>query len=195
MKRILVIDNYDSFVHNILQLLEEECGKTEIVLCMNDNIPLARLGEFDGLVLSPGPGKPEEAHQLCELVGKALYSHPILGICLGHQALAQVLGARLSMLEHPLHGHQSVLKIIDGNDPLLQGLPQPAKIGRYHSWVVDKTSLPPDLAVSSIAEDGEIMSFYHRSLPIHGLQFHPESHLSDCGRQIVRNWVSLSVNQ
>lgn len=188
MKKILVVNNYDSFVHNILQLLREECPQTEITLCLNDRIPFADLDSYQGLLLSPGPGTPGEANQLCALVEKCLSTHPMLGICLGHQAIAQVLGAKLRLLDHPLHGHKSVLRIIDRQDPLLSGLAQPVTVGRYHSWVVDRNGLPEELVASSLDEDGEIMSFHHRRLPIHGLQFHPESHLSNYGRDIIRRW-------
>lgn len=192
MKQILVINNYDSFVYNIMQLLRESrhC-KADIVY--NDAIPFGKLEQYDGILLSPGPGIPREANQLTELIRTCRNTHPLLGICLGHQAIAESFGGRLLNLPAPRHGHESRLQLTDSNDILFSGIPQPIKTGRYHSWVVDPSTLSPELCVSSIDEEGHIMSFYHKSLPVHGVQFHPESYITSHGARMISNWLdSLS---
>lgn len=188
MKRILVIDNNDSFVYNAVQLLREAEARVEVR--RSDSLEGVLLSEYDGVLLSPGPGLPSEAEGLMagiDAIEKAGIS--VLGICLGHQALAQHFGARLLNMEAPLHGHASRLSIVDRQDPLLRGLREPSLVGRYHSWVVDPASLPAELSVSSYDEQGNIMSLRHRSRPVYGVQFHPESCISNCGGQIIRNWL------
>ncbi len=188
MKRILVIDNNDSFVYNAVQLLREAEARVEVR--RSDSLEGVLLSGYDGVLLSPGPGLPSEAEGLMagiDAIEKAGIS--VLGICLGHQALAQHFGARLRNMEAPLHGHASRLSIVDRQDPLLRGLPEPSLVGRYHSWVVDPASLPAELSVSSYDEQGNIMSLHHRSRPVYGVQFHPESCISNCGGQIIRNWL------
>lgn len=189
VKKLLVIDNYDSFVFNIVQLLREAPEAPEFDIVHNDRIDFSCLGEYSGIILSPGPGLPSEAGDLLRLIGECKDTHPILGICLGHQAIAESFGASLFNLPAPLHGHRSRLCQVNGGDPLFSGLTGPIVVGRYHSWVVDPATLPSELVVSSIDEQGNIMSFYHRSLPVYGLQFHPESYISGCGQGIVRNWL------
>lgn len=193
MNKVLVIDNYDSYVYNMVQLLRESVYAPVCEVVRNDAIPFSRLGEYGGIVLSPGPGIPSEAGGLCRLVAVCKYTHPLLGICLGHQAIAGAFGAGLCNMPLPLHGHPTVLRQVDRRDPLFEGLDFPFVVGRYHSWVVDPRSVPGELAVSSWDEEGDIMSFYHSRLPIHGLQFHPESCISNCGRQIVDNWLKKYV--
>ncbi|MDE6493957.1 MAG: aminodeoxychorismate/anthranilate synthase component II [Bacteroidales bacterium] len=189
MKRVLLVNNYDSFVHNVLQVLREQGPTLSFDVCLNDQIPMDSIGNYDGFVLSPGPGIPHQANQLLSLIAAVRYSHPVLGICLGHQALAESFGGGLRLLSQPLHGHKSDLRILETDDPIFKGLRLPVSVGRYHSWVVDAASLPPEMKVSSVDEDGEVMSIYHTQLPIHGLQFHPESHLSDQGAAILKNWA------
>lgn len=190
MKKLLVIDNYDSFVYNAVQLLREAACPVRVEVRLNDRIEPAMSAACDGVLLSPGPGLPAEAGRLREAIREIVRMRiPVLGICLGHQALAEAFGARLEQLPAPLHGHPSALRITDPDDILLRGLTAPAVVGRYHSWVVAPGSLPPELAVSSLDEQGHVMSFYHRTLPVHGVQFHPESYISDCGRRIIHNWL------
>ena len=157
----------------------------------NDKIDFSGLGDYGGILLSPGPGIPAEAGELLKLIEFCKYTHPILGICLGHQALAETFGASLYNLSRPLHGHRSVLKKVDEHDPLFEDLADPIQVGRYHSWVIDPETMPGELITSSIDEQGHIMSFYHTELPIHGIQFHPESYISDCGSGIIRNWLKM----
>ena len=175
MKKILVIDNYDSFVHNAVQLLRESSEPVNITIQLNDRIDFEKFGDYDGILLSPGPGIPEEAGDLMAAIGQIVRQRiPVLGICLGHQAL----------------GHPTTLTVTDAGDLLLQKIAPPLIVGRYHSWVVDPDSMPEELIASSHDEAGHIMSFYHRNLPIHGVQFHPESCISNCGPALIRNWLA-----
>ena len=190
MKKILVVDNYDSFVFNIVQLLRESPEAVDWEVVRNDAIDFSRLRSDAGILISPGPGLPVEAGELLPLIEYCKNTHPMLGICLGHQAIAEVFGASLSHLSAPLHGHRSALRVVDPRDLLLNGLEDPVTVGRYHSWVVAPETMPADLRVSSFDEQEHIMSFYHVSLPIHGIQFHPESCISSCGREIMANWLA-----
>ena len=191
MKKILVIDNYDSFVHNAVQLLRESSEPVNITIQLNDRIDFEKFGDYDGVVLSPGPGIPEEAGDLMAAIGQIVRQRiPVLGICLGHQALARAFGAELRQLSAPLHGHPTTLTVTDAGDLLLQKIAPPLIVGRYHSWIVDPDSMPEELIASSHDEAGHIMSFYHRNLPIHGVQFHPESCISNCGPALIRNWLA-----
>ncbi len=193
MKKILVIDNYDSFVFNIVQLLREAPETPLFDMVHNDCIDFTRLEEYGGLLLSPGPGVPSEAGELNKLIEKCSHSHSILGICLGHQAIAEVFGAKLVNLPFPLHGHHSLLTPVGEGDMLLRELDGPAVVGRYHSWVVDPEGLPEDLQVTSVDESGNIMSLKHRSLPVFGVQYHPESYMSNCGKILISNWLRTVI--
>lgn len=190
---ILIIDNYDSFVYNIVGLLQRERAaggwdKLEWDVVRNDAIPFDSLDRYDAIILSPGPGVPHEAGSLMRLVAEAAHI-PMLGICLGHQAIAQHYGARLCQLAHPRHGHPSVLTDIDSSDPLI-GRCWGVTVGRYHSWTVDESSLPSCLRVTSRDEEGHIMSMRHESLPTFGVQFHPESIITTCGRKLLHNFIA-----
>ena len=196
MKKILLIDNYDSFVYNIVHLVKSVTGH-ELEICCNDRIPFSRLNEFSHIILSPGPGLPSEAGDLLKVIDMCKETHSILGICLGHQAIACCFGGKLLNLGHPLHGHKSVLKLTDNTDPVLGGIYDgngcfPAiEVGLYHSWAVDANSLPEDLCVGSVNEHGIPMSLFHKTLKIYGVQFHPESVISNYGVNIMFNWMLL----
>lgn len=189
MKRILVINNYDSFVYNVVQLLRESACRPEVSVVFNDAVRPEQVERCDGVVLSPGPGVPAEANLLPQVIGRIIrLRKPVLGVCLGHQALAEAFGARLEQMDAPLHGHPSRLRITDRTDVLFKGCDTPV-VGRYHSWVVAPDSMPDCLRVSAVDESGHIMAFHHASLPIHGVQFHPESVITDCGRMLIDNWL------
>lgn len=188
MRKILVIDNKDSFVYNLVQLLKNSAGCSFEVV-QNDRVDFGTLSRFSRILLSPGPGIPSEAGEMMELLADCKNSHSILGVCLGHQGIAELCGGQLFQLPYPRHGHESILKITDPGDPLLAGINSGIRIGRYHSWVVDPLFFPSELQISSVDEDGNIMSFYHKSLPLFGLQFHPESVISQSGQQIINNWL------
>ena len=189
---ILVVDNRDSFVYNIVQLLKESGFEIGIDVKRCDALELRHLErDYAGIILSPGPGLPSESGLLLGVVAEAAQQRiPLLGICLGHQAIAEHFGGHLLQLAHPLHGHASVLHVTDDNNSLLEGA-DGATVGRYHSWTVDASSLPGELQTSAIAaDDGCIMAVRHRTLPIWGMQFHPESYITNCGMLIIRNWLS-----
>ena len=189
-QRILLLDNYDSFTYNILHYVEV----SDDVVCdviRNDQFDLSELEQYHSFILSPGPGLPYEAGNLIPLI-KAAYQHKkLLGICLGHQALAIALGGELKQLTNVMHGLQRTCTIIDEQDPLFYNLPKSFEAGRYHSWVVEGKNLPNNLVVSSIDENNNIMSMHHTELSVFGVQFHPESVMTPLGKQILSNWINL----
>lgn len=189
MMRILIIDNYDSFVFNIVQLIKETAYKPLFDVVKNNAIPFDTLNHYQGIILSPGPGIPSEAGDLMKLIDLCATTHSILGICLGHQAIIEYFGGKIINLRAPMHGHRSYLTITDSTDSLFRNIKDGTAIGRYHSWSADKSSLPACLTVSSYDEEGNVMSVKHNNLPIHGLQFHPESYISECGSSIINNWL------
>ncbi len=191
MKKIGVIDNHDSFVYNLVQLLNET-ESVSVDVFKNDILTPDIATRYDALLISPGPGLPEEAGLLMPFLKQIYQDIPILGVCLGHQAIARLFGLKLYHLDKPLHGHITTLNKINTQDILFKNLPQPARVGRYHSWTVNRTEIEnnPDLALSSIDEDGHVMSFYHKQYPIHGVQFHPESYMTANGDLIIRNWLA-----
>ena len=187
---VLLIDNYDSFSYNVYQLIGSV--EPDIKVVRNDEYTVKEIEAMrpEALIISPGPGKPSDAGICIEAIRYFVGRLPILGICLGHQALARAFGAELRQLSAPLHGHPTTLTVTDAGDLLLQKIAPPLIVGRYHSWVVDPDSMPEELIASSHDEAGHIMSFYHRNLPIHGVQFHPESCISNCGPALIRNWLA-----
>jgi len=188
LKRILVIDNHDSFVYNLVQILREN-KNCPFDIVYNDRIDFSALDRYDKLLLSPGPGIPSEAGDLLPLIDRCKETHSILGVCLGHQAIAEYFGAQLQQLPHPKHGHESLLNIVDPGDILYRDLTHPVQVGRYHSWTVNPNTLPENLKISALDEEGNIMSFHHATLPLHGVQYHPESIITRQGRKIINNWI------
>ena len=186
---ILLIDNRDSFVYNVKALIEQCNVADRVDVVPNDKIDFGRLGYYSGIVLSPGPGIPNEAADMPKLIDICENSHSILGICLGHQAIAEHFGAKLHNLPHPLHGKQGKLKVVKPEDILLRGLSCCETIGHYHSWVVAWEELPECIEVTATDNENNIMSFSHKSKPLYGLQFHPESFMTSCGKNIVQNWL------
>ncbi len=186
---ILLIDNRDSFVYNVKALIEQCNVADRVDVVPNDMIDFGRLGYYSGIVLSPGPGIPNEAADMPKLIDICENTHSILGICLGHQAIAEHFGAKLHNLPHPLHGKQGKLKVVKPEDILLRGLSCCETIGHYHSWVVAWEELPECIEVTATDNENNIMSFSHKSKPLYGLQFHPESFMTSCGKTIVQNWL------
>ena len=186
---ILLIDNRDSFVYNVKALIEQCNVADRVDVVPNDKIDFGRLGYYSGIVLSPGPGIPNEAADMPKLIDICENSHSILGICLGHQAIAEHFGAKLHNLPHPLHGKQGKLKVVKPEDILLRGLSCCETIGHYHSCVVAWEELPECIEVTATDNENNIMSFSHKSKPLYGLQFHPESFMTSCGKTIVQNWL------
>ncbi|MGM9759845.1 MAG: anthranilate synthase component II [Parabacteroides sp.] len=187
MKKILLFDNYDSFTYNLLHILRELGADVEVF--RNDKISLEAVDRFDKIVLSPGPGIPEEAGILLPLIKRYAPTKSILGVCLGEQAIGQAFGAKLINLTEVHHGECSDVRIIQP-DPLFAGLEHTIRAGRYHSWVVSKEDFPSCLEIT--AEDvieGQIMALRHREYDVRGIQFHPESVLTPKGKQIIENWL------
>jgi anthranilate synthase/aminodeoxychorismate synthase-like glutamine amidotransferase len=183
--KVAVLDNYDSFTYNLVQYLAELGAQPEVF--RNDEVTVERLGDFEALVVSPGPGTPAEAGISVEAIRSLSGSMPVLGVCLGHQALAEAFGGRV-VRHQPVHGKTSLVRH-DGRPPY-GGLADPFAAGRYHSLVVERDSLPSDLEVSSWTEDGVVMGLRHRTLPTFGVQFHPESVLTLDGRRLLTNFLS-----
>ncbi len=200
--KTVIIDNYDSFTYNLAHLVKELGAEVDVL--RNDCFRLESLAEYDKIILSPGPGIPEEAGLLLDVIRTYAGSKPMLGVCLGHQAIGQVFGAKLVNLQEVFHGVQDVVHIKkkDGtssdtdrqtdmeDDYIFCGLPDRIAVGRYHSWVVDMAGLPSCLAVTALSPQGHIMALKHRTFDVHGIQFHPESVLTPDGRNIVENWLN-----
>ncbi|MGM9688293.1 MAG: anthranilate synthase component II [Alloprevotella sp.] len=187
MNKVILIDNYDSFTYNLFQLLEEEGA--EVTVRRNDRFRLEELEPFDKIVLSPGPGIPDEAGLLESVIRRYAATKPMLGVCLGEQAIGEVFGARLYNLPQVFHGVQTPVQVV-ADDPLFRQLPLSFPVGRYHSWVVSSEGLPDCLEVTARSPEGHIMALRHKTYDVHGIQFHPESILTPCGRQIIQNFLS-----
>lgn len=184
--KIVIIDNYDSFTYNLAHLVKQ-LG-TEVEVYRNDQFTLGQLEPFDKIILSPGPGIPSEAGLLLDVIKTYAGRKPMLGVCLGHQAIGEVFGAKLENLSEVYHGVATEGTQF-GNDPIFDGLPKRLLMGRYHSWVVSRTEFPASLEVTAVSDDGQIMGLRHRHYNIHGIQFHPESVLTPMGSKIVENWL------
>lgn len=185
MKRILVIDNYDSFTYNLVHYLEDLGA--EVTVKRNDQLALKEVDEFDKLVLSPGPGIPDEAGLLKEIIATYAPVKSIFGVCLGQQAIAEVFGGSLINLDEVFHGVATRVKVIK-KDLLFEGLPEEFSAGRYHSWVVHP-ELPDVLEATSIDDNGQLMSIRHKEFDLRAVQFHPESVLTPFGKKILENWI------
>lgn len=186
MKRILVIDNYDSFTYNLVHYLREL--KTDVTVFRNDEFELEDIENFDKILLSPGPGIPSEAGLLFKVIERYAATKSILGVCLGHQAIAEVFGGKLINLEEVFHGVASNIEVVVEDEILFKNLENKFEVGRYHSWIVENP-MPQVLQISSIDENGHIMSLRHREFDVRGVQFHPESVLTPNGKKILENWI------
>ena len=183
---IAIIDNYDSFTYNLSHLVKQLGA--QVTVLRNDRFQLPELEPFDKLILSPGPGIPTEAGLLLEVIRHYAGEKPMLGVCLGEQAIGEAFGGRLTNLSEVFHGVQTPVQIV-AQDPLFKGLPATIQVGRYHSWVVDQQDLPDCLEVTAVSNEGQIMALHHKELPIHGIQFHPESVLTPEGKVIIQNFL------
>lgn len=186
--KIVIIDNYDSFTYNLAHLVKEL--EVEVTVFRNDQFQLSELDRFDKIILSPGPGIPSEAGLLMDVIRKYAGRKPMLGVCLGHQAIGEAFGAKLTNLSEVYHGVATPCTQF-GNDPIFEGLPKRIEIGRYHSWVVDKSGFPDCLDITAVSDDGQIMGLKHKNYDIRGIQFHPESVLTPDGKKMIQNWLEL----
>jgi anthranilate synthase component 2 len=186
MKKILVIDNYDSFTYNLVHYLKDLGCK--VVVKRNDRLRLEEVASFDKIVLSPGPGIPDEAGLLKEIIATYAATKSIFGVCLGQQAIGEVFGGTLINLDTVYHGVSSTITIVK-DDPLFKDLPENIEVGRYHSWVVNP-DLPEELIATSFDENGQLMSLRHATYDICAVQFHPESVLTPHGKKIIENWLN-----
>ncbi|MEM9001430.1 MAG: aminodeoxychorismate/anthranilate synthase component II [Bacteroidota bacterium] len=190
-QKILMIDNYDSFTYNLVHYLKDlDC---QVVVKRNDQLSLESVDNFDAIVLSPGPGIPDEAGLLKPIIEKYAITKRIFGVCLGQQAIGEVFGGKLINLDEVYHGVASTIKIT-GQDYIFNGIPNEIEVGRYHSWVVHH-ELPKTLTATSYDENGQVMSLQHKEYDIRAVQFHPESVLTPYGKQILKNWITYGTEQ
>ena len=187
MKKVLVIDNYDSFTYNLVHYLEDlGC---DVTVKRNDQLSLDEVEPFEKIVLSPGPGIPDEAGLLKDIIKKYAPTKSILGVCLGQQAIGEVFGGKITNLDNVYHGVATNIDIKVNDESMFKGLDKTIEVGRYHSWVVD-ADLPQELEATSFDENGQVMSLRHKIYDVKGVQFHPESVLTPNGKQIMENWLN-----
>lgn len=186
-KRVIVIDNYDSFTYNLVQYLEELGARCTVYLNDRKSAEEVTEQQADGILLSPGPGTPDDAGITLDVIRQSAGKLPILGVCLGHQSIAQAYGGQVVRAERLMHGKTSA--IIHDQRGLFAGLPSPFDATRYHSLIVQRESLPGCFEVNAKTEHGEVMAICHKELPVQGVQFHPESILTDRGMDLLKNWV------
>ncbi|RED97457.1 anthranilate synthase component II [Marinoscillum furvescens] len=190
MKKVLVIDNYDSFTYNLVHILRELGLDEEMEVHRNDKISVDYAGEFERILLSPGPGLPKDAGIMPEVIKRYADSKSILGVCLGHQGIAESFGAELFNLPTVFHGVATGVDLTDLKDLLFEGLPDHFSVCRYHSWAVKPENIPNELQVTAVDAEGNIMALRHESLKVRGVQFHPESIMTEHGKQMMKNWIS-----
>lgn len=191
---ILLVDNYDSFSFNLVQVMGElVASREELKVIRNDELTVSEIMALEPshIVLSPGPGKPADAG-VCEALIREVLEHPIplLGVCLGHQAICETLGGKITYAPQLMHGKQSLVKV-DDTSVIFEGLPKELQVARYHSLVADKNMIPDTLDITATDEKGEIMAVQHKTLPIYGVQFHPESIMTPQGKEMIRNFVTI----
>lgn len=188
--KILILDNYDSFTFNLFHIVESLLPDGNILeVHRNDRIELEAVEPYDKVIISPGPGMPHEAGITCDLIRRYAGHKSILGVCLGHQAIAEVFGGRLKNLNQVLHGKAISTKVVNPEALLFRNCPEVFDSGRYHSWVPDPKTFPNELEITATDDFGNIMALQHKTFDLHGVQFHPESIMTPIGRQILMNWL------
>ena len=192
--KILVIDNYDSFTYNLVHAIKKISG-LHVDVYRNDKISLEEINKYDKIVLSPGPGIPEEAGLLLDIIKEYAPVKSMLGVCLGHQAIGEAFGGKLHNMNRVLHGIATPVELTGKKSVLFTGLPDKFDVGRYHSWIVQKENLPGCFQVTSYDEEGMIMSIKHKEYDVEGVQFHPESVLTPFGEKIIENWLGIERKQ
>jgi anthranilate synthase component 2 len=189
--KILVIDNYDSFTYNLVHYLQNLTNGDTIDVFRNDEISLDEVDNYDKILLSPGPGIPVEAGILLDLIKRYAPSKSILGVCLGHQAIGEAFGGKLVNLDKVYHGVSTPINVVAPEDPLYKGIPGTIEVGRYHSWVVSRENLPDCFKLTALDENGLIMGMSHKQYNVRGVQYHPESVLTQHGLQLIENWLKI----
>ena len=189
MGKIVILDNYDSFTYNLYHLVKE-LSTDEIQVIRNDKLSIEEVETFDKIIFSPGPGIPQEAGLMLDIIKRYAPYKSMLGVCLGHQAIGETFGATLTNLEHVFHGIQSDIRILE-NKFLFNGLNEHLLVGRYHSWIVDKKNFPEELIITAESSEGQVMAIRHKEYNVHGIQFHPESVLTPLGKNIIDNFLKL----
>ena len=187
--KILLVDNYDSFTYNLVHLIQQLGATYEVTVRRNDEISLEEVAAYDRILLSPGPGLPADAGLLLPIIQTYADKKPILGVCLGHQAIGQVFGAQLLNLAEVAHGVATPILKTATPSPLFKNLPETFLVGRYHSWVLSPKEFPKELHITATDAAGNIMAFQHENYPIYGFQFHPESVLTPHGESMMKNWL------
>ena len=189
LMKILVFDNYDSFTYNLVHLVKK-VSNADVEVFRNDAIPLERVKDYDKIILSPGPGIPSEAGLLLPLIKEYAAAKPILGVCLGHQAIGEAFGGKLVNLTNVYHGVATTIDLnTEARSELFEGLPQQIEVGRYHSWIVGDENFPDDLEVTARDHNNYIMALQHKDFDVQGVQFHPESVLTPDGEKLMKNWI------
>ncbi len=188
---VLIIDNYDSFTYNLVHIVEQFTDlPCEITVILNDKIDIEKIDKFDKIILSPGPGLPSDVKILNEIIKKYAPTKHILGVCLGHQAIAETFGAELVNLSEVFHGIRKKT-IVTEEEPLFKNIPKHFFSGRYHSWAISTEEFPDELKITAIDDDGTIMAISHRKYNVKGVQFHPESIMTQFGKELIKNWLDL----
>jgi anthranilate synthase component II len=187
--KILVFDNYDSFTYNLVHIIKELGYGENLEVRRNDKITLEEVGEYDKIMLSPGPGIPSEAGIMPELIKTYAPEKSILGVCLGHQGIGEAFGAKLYNMPKVLHGVATKTIVIQKDEPLFSGIPETFMTCRYHSWTVLPETVNGDLEITAKDEDGNVLALRHKKFDVRGVQFHPESILTEHGKQMIGNWL------
>ncbi|MCB0569153.1 MAG: aminodeoxychorismate/anthranilate synthase component II [Phaeodactylibacter sp.] len=190
--KVLVLDNYDSFTFNLVQYVQEILGR-KVDVYRNDAISLDDVGAYDAIILSPGPGLPSDAGIMPALIRRYAPEKPILGVCLGHQAIGEAFGGSLENLAQVYHGVETAIAVTDAEEPLFRDIPSEFQAGRYHSWAVRSVGLPAGLKVTAVDANGAIMAMSHRQYNVRGVQFHPESIMTAHGRKMLENFFAYCV--
>ncbi|MFT6854268.1 MAG: anthranilate synthase component 2 [Cyclobacteriaceae bacterium] len=190
--KILVLDNYDSFTYNLVHIIRELGFAEELDVFRNDKISINDVGSYDHILLSPGPGLPKDAGIMPELLKKYASTKNILGVCLGHQAIAESFGGDLYNLTSVFHGI-ATKNILTNEDPFFTNIPKEFQVCRYHSWAVKGENLPEELLITAVDESGSIMAIRHKEFNVRGVQFHPESIMTEHGKQMIKNWLAIQV--
>lgn len=192
MKKVLVIDNYDSFTYNLVHILRELGMSEQMEVHRNDKISVEYADEFEHILLSPGPGLPKDAGIMPEVIKRFSDSKNILGVCLGHQGISENFGGTLFNLAQVFHGVATKALLTDVEDKLFAGLPNEFMVCRYHSWAVEPSNIPADLHITALDEEGNVMAVKHKEFNVRGVQFHPESIMTEHGIQMINNWLSIN---